>query len=239
MRTLLLSLVLALTAMGGPPRAVPLDVSGDTVRIIRKFPIVITAAKGGDDYNWVYPSSFEATEEGNVLTVTAAPKGTHKVKVRVLFIDYEKKKTTSDRGEVVVVVGDVTPGPGPGPTPPDPTPIPEGPMRVLIIFESADLSDATKTTEEQRTGILRSLKFQNMLTDRTDKNGPNKRGWNIWEKDQKGVELADKFWQDAFARPHPKTPYIHIFKGDKIVHEGELPKTVKEATDLINRYAGS
>lgn len=238
MRVLLLSLFLACAAGAAPPvKSVPLEVTGDTVTVVKSFPCKVTAAAGAHIYHWNVPAGVVCEKALNVLTITAAPKGEHRVTVSASTIDFDKRSVSTDEGAVVVVVGEA---PAPGPKPPsppgpDPAPAVKGPLRVLIIYESKDL---ITMPAEQRDGMINSLKFQRMLDDRTDKKGPDKTGWNIWEKDQKGVEEADKFWQDAFARPRPTVPYVHLFKGEKVVYEGALPKTVKEMTDLINQYAG-
>lgn len=121
-------LILALTgvAWAAPPRAVKLEVTGDTVTVVRSFPVRVTAAPGADIYVWQFPDGVRGEAVDGVLTVTAAPKGTHRVTVTSLtfvFDDAAKKwNKVRDTGEATIVVGDVPapPGPGPGPNPPAP-----------------------------------------------------------------------------------------------------------------------
>lgn len=229
-----LVLSVALLSAAAPTKAVPLEVQGDTVRVVRSFPVTVVAPPGGKDYTWLYPSTFDTEESDNTLKIKSAPKGSHKIRVKIVFQN-DKKDLSFERGEVTVTVGDV-----PGPKPPDPVdpPVPAGAMRVLIVYETAELPNMKKDKDRhEQVDMLFDPKFKGALTDRTDKKGPNGRGWNIWDKDL-NVTAADKFWQDAMARKHDTLPYVHVFKGDKSVYDGPLPKTQKEALDLINKYAG-
>lgn len=229
---LFLCLLLAAPCWGRPVKAVPLEVSGDTVTIIKGLPCKVTARAGADLYLWNVPAGVTATSADNVLTVTAAAKGTYTVSVVAITVDFEKKKLTKDSGEVVLNVGE---GPAPpGPKPPDPPgPTPGGPLRVLIVYESADLP---KLPKEQQA-ILFDMKVRGALKDRTDKAGPDGRGFNIWDKDIDATGAA-KFWRDALKRSRSATPFIHLFKGDAVVHEGPLPANVEDALTLINKYGG-
>lgn len=101
------------------PKAVPLVVAGDTVTVVKSFPCTVTAAPGASFYIWSVPDAVKASGADGVLTVTAAPKGSHKITVISITVDFETKKVVKDAGEVVLNVGDV-PGPGPGPAPTDP-----------------------------------------------------------------------------------------------------------------------
>lgn len=245
--TLLLSTAICLAA---PKKSNALDVSGDNVQhvvVVNSVPFKLTATEGHDLYFWTVPDGVTVEKQQHVLAVTkVAKKGTYKFAVLCYTkkVDFDKKTTEVVKEELEVTInygGLPTPGPTPNPDdndPPTPTPDVKGPMRVMIIYEQADIPAMKKDpARREQADMLFSPAFKGALTDRADKNGPNKRGWVIWDKDVKGVEKADKFWQDAFARKRGNLPYIHIFKGDKPVHEGELPKTQKEALDLINKYA--
>lgn len=243
LRAVALALALAGAGLADdlPKKAVPLDVTGDTVLVVRAFPVTITAPPGGRDYTWLYPSAMEATEEANVLKITAAPKGTHKIRVRVLYIDLKKPSpddVTFERGERTITVGDLPAPPGPGPKPPDPdvpVPIPAGDLRFLEVHEEAEIKNLT--IEQYR--IIRGPKFRELLAEKCGPDtstGDGKAYWFI-DKDS-NVSKLPAFWQAAFKRPRPSVPYIHIFKGDAAVYEGPLPKLEKEAFDLVNKYAG-
>lgn len=240
---LLLTLLLAATiCVAAPKKAIPLDVSGEGVAVItvvKSLPVKVTAPEGATIYLWNIPDAVTASFDENVLTVTAAPKGTYKVSVSAVYIDFDKKAVRKEKGEVTLNVGELpTPKPPEPPVPPTP-PLPVGAMRVLIMYKAADIpAMKMDPARKEQADMLYKPSFKGALTDRTDKNGPNKMGWAIWPDPVEGLEDADKFWQDAVKRPRPKLPYIHIFKADKSVFDGELPKTEKETLDLINKYAG-
>lgn len=119
--TLALLCPLALSA----PKAVPLEVTGDTAVVVKSFdrPCEVKAKPGADFYLWTYPDALKATSADGVLTVTSAPKGSYRITVQTLTFVYDeaakKWNKVRDTGEVTLNVGDV-PGPGPDPTPTDP-----------------------------------------------------------------------------------------------------------------------
>lgn len=252
MRTLLLALWLSCASvMSAPPsdassalrgsKAVPLDVVGDTVQVVKSFPIKMTAGSGAGYYAWTVPSSVTYTKSHNVLTITAAPKGLHKITVAAISGKVGPDKVTVefsvDEGETVIVVGDVPIPVPPGPVPPEPippTPTPVGDLRVLIVHEEAELA---KIPIEQLR-ILRGPKFRDTLNAKVspDKTTPNGKGYWILDKDA-DVSKLSKFWQDGMKRNHPSLPYIHIFRGDAPVHEGPLPAKEDEAIALISKYS--
>lgn len=119
--TAALLLALALTgahATAGPKKSVPLVIEGDTVTLVKGFPCTVKAAPGADVYLWSFPESVKATGSDDVLTITAAPDGEHKITVVSVTVDFDKKKVTKDSGSVTVLVGN--PKPPPPPTPTDP-----------------------------------------------------------------------------------------------------------------------
>ena len=56
MRAILCLLLLAPLAWAAPPKAVSLEIAGDTVTVVRSFakPATVTAAPGADIYVWQY-----------------------------------------------------------------------------------------------------------------------------------------------------------------------------------------
>lgn len=236
--SILLTLLLCIPIYSQEPLVTPtLKVEGKTKLIVEAVPFQIISPDNATLYSWRYPDGVKANKspKGNVLTVTTCPRGVLSFNCELTTIDFDKKSVSQSTLTIEIIFGDIAPLPPPTPDPPTPTPTPKGELTVLIVFESASLPTMPAS---QRDGILRSTKFQSLLTDRTDKKGPNNRGWNIWDKDQMGVDKMDIFWQDAFKRPRSSIPYIHLFKGGKVAYEGELPKTAEEATNLINKYAG-
>lgn len=133
-----LLLALAATAAAGPsPKsAVPLKVDGETVLVVKAFPVKVTAPageKGKTVFSWGYPEGVKASSPrgaftpDNVLTITEAPKGS--VKVTVSSLTIRDGVFVIDGGEVEVIVGEVPPGPQPGPGPnPGPAPTPDDPL---------------------------------------------------------------------------------------------------------------
>lgn len=111
-------------ALAGPAwaqkKAVPLNVVGDTVLVVKSLPCKVVAPAGDPDktvYLWSVPDAIKADADEGVLTVKEAPKGTYKV--RVVVIRLAENKLSKDSGEVELIIGD-------GPTPPDP-PVPPVP----------------------------------------------------------------------------------------------------------------
>jgi hypothetical protein len=235
MRTLILFLVLCGVSFGAPTKAVPLDVKGDTVLVVRSFPITITAAAGAHSYQWSYPSAITAKRSRNVLTILNAPKGTHQIYVTSVTVDFDKKTVIEDEGDVSLVVGDV-PGPGPVPPGPDPKPpVPVGDLKVLVVW---DKKNEGKLPKEQQTIIydkrVRDWFNANCGPDKDKVTASGKAG-AIWPEGSDVSELP-KPWQDAFKRTRPKLPYFHIFKGEVIAHEGELPANTDAFIKVLNDY---
>lgn len=239
MKTLILWLALVSLAAAAPPapKAVPLEVTGDTVVAVKSFPCQVTAKAGAGYYVWTVPAGVTYVENFNVLNVTNASPGSYKITVKAISGKVADDKVTivftADSGETNLIVGTPTPPVPPVPPGPTPTPVPVGAMRVLIVYETADLP---KLTKEQRN-VIYDPKVRGALKDRTDKSGPDGRGWNIWDKDT-DVSGADKFWQDGLKRSRASTPFIHIWKGDAVAFEGPLPATTEETLNLINKFAG-
>jgi hypothetical protein len=233
-RAILLSLCLACAAIAAPPKAVPLDVSGDTVTVVRSFPCKVTAAAGAHIYHWTVPPGVVCEKAMNVLTITAAPKGEHRVTVSASTIDFDKKAVSTDEGAVVVVVGDV---PGPGPKPPDP-PAPDpkpidGPLRVLVVYESAELA---KMAEAQQA-VIYGRKVRDWLNANCAKEGTGWAAWRMWDKDV-DASGESKAWQESLKRPRASVPFVHAFRGETPVHEGPLPADADAMVTLLEKIKG-
>lgn len=250
MKTLLLALTLVCAVAAAPPierksvKAVPLKVEGDTVVVVKSFPITITASAGAGYYSWKVPTGVTYTESFNILTVTAAPKGSHKITVDAisgrLGPDKVMVEFMVDRGETTINVGvDVTPPkPPPDPdVPPDPPPDPtvKGPLRVLIVFEEEKAGEYPKEQHSILYGE-RFAKHLNSLTER-DPNMKGRNRWNVWDQNTV-VTAAPKEWQDAMKRERKSLPWLLMFGDDgSVYHEGPLPKTVDEAIAVVSKYA--
>jgi hypothetical protein len=234
MMSLMLMLALSATAAGEATIAGPLKVPAGS---LVKLDIAGVSAGDKTKVTWRVRDKdgkpVEVLGIGTRAVFTGLP-GPYRVELRV--IDF--KAELFEEAEATVTIGDapppVPPGPTPpGPTPPDPKPVPVGPLRALIVYETAELP---KMPAGQRT-LLFDAKVRGALKDRTDKGGPDGRGWNIWDKDT-DVSQMGKFWKDAMARPRPSVPYVHLFKGDAIAFEGPLPADSDAMLNLVNKYAG-
>ena len=140
----------------------------------------------------------------------------------------------ADAGSVTVVVGDL-PGPAPKPddppAPKPPAPI-DGPLRVLIVYESAE---AAKMPAGQQS-VIYGKTVRDWLNANCAPDGAVK-AFRIWDKDADASAEA-KQWQDALARPRPAVPYVHVFRGDTAVHEGPLPASPADAVALFDKIKG-
>lgn len=117
---LVLAMVTPLYADKGDKKAVPLTIVGDTVLVVKAVPFKVVAPEGAGDYTWTLPTGVEGTnnEDENVLTVTKAPSGVFVIRVKMVTIDFEKKKVIKETGEVTVTLG-TPPKPPPDPVKPD------------------------------------------------------------------------------------------------------------------------
>jgi len=150
------------------------------------------------------------------------------------------------RTDFAVVVGSPppgpTPGPGPGPTPPGPTPpgptpgpapIPGDGLRVLMVYESADLTSMPK----DQLNAMRSAETVDYLNKTCPKGSDGKTPeWRCWDKDLSTAN-EDQVWQDAMKRPRASTPWIVVSNG-KAGFEGKMPANQAEMTALLKKYGG-
>jgi hypothetical protein len=129
-----------------------------------------------------------------------------------------------------VVVGESPPPP----VPPNPTPIPGDGLRVVIVYESAELS---KLPPAQAT-VLYAAEVRGYLDSHCLK-GPNGKTaeWRIWDQNvPTGAEA--KVWQDAMARKRDKLPWLVISNG-RSGYDGPLPATVDDTLKLLKQYGGN
>ncbi len=139
----------------------------------------------------------------------------------------------------VTIVGQPDPPVPPGPVPPDPpgptpgpVPIPGDGLRVLIVYESADLA---KMPPAQQS-ILDSAAVRGYLQEKCAKGPDGTPERRIWDKDT-DASAESKLWQDAFKRPRKEVPWLVISNG-KAGYEGPLPATVDDALKLLKQYGG-
>lgn len=120
------ALALLATIALGQTGDLPLDVKGESVKIITSVgstPFTLSAPAGADLYFWQYPPGIEATDKGDTLEVKTAPNGEVTFSVKTITVDWAGKKLNTKFGSRTVTLGGVNPGPGPGPGPgPNPPP---------------------------------------------------------------------------------------------------------------------
>lgn len=162
--------------------------------------------------------------EGNTVLVSSRTKGSYK-----LYAYAARWNKLSEPVGTVVVIGD-DPGPEPGP---DPGPVPPNPTgnRVLMVYESAELSKLPPA----QLSILQGKLIRDYLEQRCDQDGTVK-AYRIWDKDVSTANVSQA-WKDAMARPRKSLPWLYI-NGPKAVFEGPLPANETEALNLLKKYLG-
>jgi hypothetical protein len=128
--------------------------------------------------------------------------------------------------------------PGPTPVPPDPAPepapVPPAPigapgLRVLMVYESEDLSRYPPA----QLYVLTDTNLRTYLNGACAKldNIPEYR---VWDKDVDTTKES-ALWQEAMKRPRGTLPAILVSNGTT-GYDGPLPMTSAEAIALIQKY---
>lgn len=123
--------------------------------------------------------------------------------------------------------------PGPTPIPPGPVPIPDAGLRVLIVYESADL---TRLPKEQ-SSILTSQTIRQWLNAHCVLGPDGKtKEYRLWDQnvDPSG---ESKVWQDAMKRDRKSLPWLIVSNGQK-GFEGPLPGTIEETLKVLRSIGG-
>ena len=143
--------------------------------------------------------------------------------------------------QAVCLITAGTPGPGPKPPlPPDPipdpisdVPIPYPGFRVLVVYETADL---TKMPAAQQN-VLFTKVVRDYLNEKCIAGADGKtKEWRMWDKDV-ATQGETKLWQDAMKRSRKSIPWIVISTG-KTGYEGPLPADVPAAMELLKKFGG-
>jgi hypothetical protein len=126
-----------------------------------------------------------------------------------------------------------TPGPNPpGPNPPSP-PLPGEGLRVLIVFESGDVS---KLPSGQLATIYgRKLREYLDTHCATGPDGKTKE-WRIYDADV-DVSGESPAWQAAMKVARTSLPWIVISNGARGSYAGPLPADADQTIALISKYA--
>lgn len=210
---------------------------------VKPYKIVRLSVKGQDSKAaivWdVDKEDVVDLEEVNGKLLMVAPPGIYKIKCRAIKLDKDGKTSVETARVTVTIEGDTPKPPDPGPTPdpsptPTPAPIPVAGFRVLILYESADL---TKLPKDQHNALYSKTVQDFMTLACVKENGV--AAWNIWDHDV-DTSKAAKHWQDAVkrAKSHKdyKTPWIMISDG-KTGFEGPFPKNIDDTMTLLKKYA--
>lgn len=208
--------------------------------VVKSLPFTISAPGGEAFYFWSYPAGVTAVDKGQVLEIVTAPKGELVVSVKALTVDWTAKKFLNDFGSIKVIIGGVIPPTPPTPDPPKPdpnpptppAPIPSAGLRVLIVYETADLGKLPIA----QANVLTSKTLRDYLDSRCVNGTDSKtKEWRIWDKDVSTANVP-KLWQNAMARPRQSLPWITISNG-AAGFEGPLPTNTDDTITLIKKWA--
>jgi hypothetical protein len=243
-RRLLLALLAGLLACGIAAGA--LTIEGSTT--VREHKMVRLIATGADDKAaLVWDVSDEDkcdVEEVAGKLYLVAPPGSYKVKCRAIKLGADGKTTIETARATVTVQADLPPGPGPGPNPgpgpgpgpdPGPAPIPTAGFRVLMVYESGDLS----TLPTKQLNVLYAQSVRDYLNSKCIKGEDGKTpDYRIWDKDV-DPSKDGKVWADALKTAKGakdfKTPWLLVSNG-KAGYNGPLPADVDTTLALLKKY---
>ncbi len=188
----------------------------------------------------------EESPDGRLL-FTATP-GKYTIRLLAIRLDAATGKTIAEAARVTVTIGEPPPPvppvpPGPDPKPPippvppvpplPPAPIPDKGLRVLIVYETADLSKYDKGQQQ----IIYAKSVRDYLNSKCPVGADGKtKEWRMWDFDI-AADGESKLWQDAFKRKpaRDKLPWLIVSDG-KSGYEGPLPATVADMLALLRKY---
>lgn len=131
--------------------------------------------------------------------------------------------------------GPLPPGPNPPkpPEPPGPSPIPLDGLRVMIVYEKADL---TKLPPAQLQ-VMYSKEIWDFLERECAIGSDGKtREFRIWDKDTE-TSGAEKHWQEAMKRDRKSLPWLLVSNPRKGGgYEGPLPASVEEMKAVLSKF---
>lgn len=192
---------------------------------------------------WDYDEDVLDAEPSGRRLVFAGPPGKYRIKATSIVLDKDGR-TKAEVAKAVVEIGgkapepgpkppDPPPGPGPGPDPKDEAPIKAPGNRVLLIYESGELSKLPpKQSNQIYSKALREWLTQKCVTDTDNPKG----AWRIWDKDVDASGEA-KPWQDALKRDRKSVPWLIISNG-KAGYEGPLPADAESTLALLKKHLG-
>lgn len=128
----------------------------------------------------------------------------------------------------------VPPDPPKPPTPPpSPAPIPVDGFRVLVVYESGDLSKLPK----EQLAILTDRSVRDYLNVKCVKDARGMPEYRFYDQNV----IADKdaeLWRNTLKRARNVLPWIVVSDHPRGGYEGPLPKSVNETLELLRKYGG-
>jgi hypothetical protein len=215
-----------------PAPAPGLTVDGKYTLVVTELPFKVLAPAGADLYFWRVPAGWTVSDNGDSLTVMAAPAGAATVGLQTATIDWAGKKTVRGNYSLAVAVGGTPPpqppGPGPQPPGPGPTPNPTTEPTVLIVYETAELS---KLPRAQLDAL-----YDKQTRDWLDRKAPAR--WRIWDANVPTANAPPVF-QALMQRPRQSLPWLVIAGPDgKPAFEGPLPANAADLLATLQKYGG-
>jgi hypothetical protein len=218
-----------------PPAALTVD--GKYTLTVTEMPFRVVAPAGADLYFWRVPVGWTVSDNGDSLTVTAAPAGAATVGLQTVTIDWAGKKTVRGNYSLSVAVGGTPPpqppGPGPQPPGPGPTPNPTTEPTVLVVYESSGTPPTVRLTAAQ-DNMLRGKELHDWFARKAP------RRWRIWDQNVQGAENDAPPFADLLKRPRASLPWLVIADpAGKPVFEGPLPADAADLLATLQKYGGS
>lgn len=135
-------------------------------------------------------------------------------------------------GWLLLSSGDrVPPDPTPDPAPDvDPTPIVEDGKRVLIIYESADLSKYPYS----QTLIFQGAVIRDYLRENCSKGEDGTPEFRIWDQDVDTSHVSE-IWQKAMEIDRKSLPWLIVSNGVSGT-SCPLPETAAATMEILDRY---
>jgi hypothetical protein len=167
-----------------------------------------------------------------IYVVRALAKGS----VELMVVPEGTAEEDSVMRRTLNVMG-IAPIPPPDPKPPDPdvdpTPIPGNSNRVLMLYESSDLSRIPAA----QAALLTSGNVRDYLERKCSKGPDGKTAeYRIWDKDVDTTN-ASKPWQDAMALPRDRMPWLMVSNG-VTGFSGPMPADEASLLAKLKQYLG-
>jgi hypothetical protein len=213
---------------------------------VAPYKLAVLMPAGGPDgaaYDWdVTPETADVRETGDGGIVFTGPPGEYRVTLRAFTVEGGKVGTAKVRRTVTLGGAPPPQPPGPGPNPPGPPtpPTPPNPavppsdvFRVLVVYESGDLS---KLPAGQQ-GAVYSSAVRGYLNAKTPVGPDGKtRQWAMLDKDVDPSGYGPWF-AEAMRAPRASLPWV-VVGSPSGGYAGPLPATADATLELLKKYGG-